>query len=98
MGTFAGRQHLVVRLTVEDAQNGKEEVNDVEVQADGSGDLFLDVVMTKDKLGVDQDVATENESGKATIDEFAGGTIREEHGHEAEDDKTPKGTEEIRHP
>lgn len=98
MGTFAGRQHLVVRLAVEDAQNGKEEVNDVEVQADSSGDLFFDVVMAKDKLGVDQNVPTENESGKATIDEFAGGAVREEHSHKAEDDKTPKSTEEIRHP
>jgi hypothetical protein len=98
VGTFIDHQRLVVRLAVENAQDGEEEVDDIEVKADGSGDLLLDVMMTQDKLRVDEDVTTEDESGKTTIDKLSSGTIREEHGHEPEDDETPESTEKVRHP
>ncbi|KAI6748221.1 hypothetical protein HG531_008763 [Fusarium graminearum] len=95
---FCRSTSLVVRLAVENAQDGKEEVDDVEVKADGSGNLLLNVVVAQDKLGVDEDVTAEDESGKTTIDKLTSGAVREEHGHETKDDETPEGTEKIRHP
>lgn len=88
----------VVLLAVEDAQNGEEEVEDVEVEADGGGDLLLDVVLAHDELGVDEDVGAEEEGGDAAIDELGGGAVGEEHGHEAEEDEGPEGAEEIGRP
>ena len=96
--TLTHRQSLVVRLAVEDAQNGKEEVDDVEVKADGGSNFLLDMVMAQDKLRVDKDIATENKSCEAAIDEFTGRAVWEKHGHETEDDETPEGAEEVRHP
>lgn len=89
---------LVVRLAVENAQNGEEKVDDVEVQADGGGNLLLDMVVAHDHLRVDEDVAAKDESCKATVDELAGGAVRQEHGHESEDDEAPQSSEQVGHP
>ena len=89
---------LVVRLAVENTQNSKEEVDDVEVKADSSRNLLLDVMLAQDHLGVDENIATEEKSTDAAIDELDGGAVREEHGHEAEEEDTPESTEEVGHP
>jgi hypothetical protein len=91
-------QHLVVRLAVEDAQNGEEEVENVEVQADGSRDLLLDVVLAQHELRVNQDVAAEDERGNAAVDELARLAGWEEHVHEAEKHQAPERAEEVGHP
>lgn len=41
---------LVVLLAVQNAQDGQEQVDDIEVQADSRGDLLLDMVVSHDKL------------------------------------------------
>ena len=89
---------LVIRLAVENAQDSKEQVEDIEVQADGSCDLLLDVVLAEHELGVNQDVAAENQSRNASVDELAGAGLREEHVHEAEEHQSPERAEKIRHP
>lgn len=89
---------LVIALAVEDAQDGEEEVDDVEVEADGGGDLLLDVVLAHNELGVDEDVAGEDQGGEAAVDELAGAAVGEEGGHEAEEDEAPEGAEQVRHP
>lgn len=89
---------LVVRLAVEDAQDGEEKVDDVEVQADGGGNLLLDMVVAHNHLGVDEDVAAEDEGSKASVDELAGRAIRKEHGHESKEDEAPQSAEEVGHP
>lgn len=89
---------LVVLLAVEDPQNSQEQVDNVKVQADGGGDLLLDVVLAHDELCVDEDVGAEDEGGDAAVDELAGGAVGEEGGHEAEEDEAPEGAEEVGHP
>ena len=89
---------LVVRLAVKNPQNGEEEVDDIEVQADGGGDLLLDVVLAHDKLRVDEDVRAEDEGGETTVDKLGGGVVGEEHGHEAEHEQAPERAEEVGHP
>lgn len=98
MQTIPASRRLVVRLRVEDAQDGEEEVDDVEVEADGGGNLLLDVVLAEDHLGVDEDVGAEDEGGSAAVEQLAGGAVREEHGHEAKHDEAPEGAEEVGHP
>jgi hypothetical protein len=51
---------LVIRLTVQDAQDGEEQVDDVQIQADGSGNLLLDVMLTQNHLRIDEYIAAEN--------------------------------------
>lgn len=84
---------LVVTLAVKDTQDGEEQVEDVQVQADGGGDLLLDVVLAHDELGIDKDVAGEDERGEAAIDQLAGAAIRQEGGHESEQDEAPQRAE-----
>lgn len=89
---------LVVLLAVQDAQDGEEQVDNVQIEADGGGDLLLDVVLTHDQLGVDEDVAAEDEGGKAAVDELAGAAVGEEGGHKAEQDESPQAAEQVGHP
>lgn len=89
---------LVVRLAVEDAQDGEEKVDDVEIQADCGGNLLLNMVVAHNHLSVDEDVAAEDEGSEASIDELAGRAIRKEHGHESEEDEAPQSAEEVGHP
>lgn len=85
-------------MAVEDPQDSEEQVDDVEVQADSSGNLLLNMVVTHDHLGINQDIRTEQQSRNTTIDELTSGAVREEHGHEAEENQTPKGAEKVGHP
>lgn len=88
----------VVALAVKDAQDGEEEVDDVEVEANGGGDFLLDVVLAHDELSVDEDIGAEDEGRDAAVDKFGGGAVREEGGHEAKEDEAPEGTEKVGHP
>jgi hypothetical protein len=89
---------LVILLAVEDPQDSEEEVDHVQVKADGGGDLLLHVVMSHDQLGIDEDIAAEDKGGDDAVDEFDCLAAREERGHEAKDDKNPQRAEKIRHP
>lgn len=54
--------------------------------------------MAHDQLGVDEDVAAENQGCDAAVDELDGAAAGEEGGHEAEDDQHPQRAEEVGHP
>ena len=54
--------------------------------------------MSHDHLGVDQDVAAENEGTDNAVSELKSAGVWEEGSHEAEDDHDPKSTEEVWHP
>lgn len=56
------------------------------------------MVVAHNHLRIDEDVAAEDEGCESAVDELAGGAVREEHGHEAEDDEAPEGSEEVGHP
>lgn len=46
-------ERLLLLLRIQDPQDGKEQVDDIEVQRDRCGDLLLDVVVAHNQLGVD---------------------------------------------
>lgn len=52
---------LVVLLAVEYPEDGKEQVDDVQVKRDSRSNLFLNVIVAHDKLGIHQDISTEYE-------------------------------------
>lgn len=54
--------------------------------------------MPHDELGVDQDISAEDECGASTIDQFNGAAVREESGHEPENDEDPQRAKEVGHP
>ena len=58
---------LVILLTVENSENGQEQVDDVKVKTDSCRDLFLHMVVSHDKLGINKNVAGEDEGGDARI-------------------------------
>lgn len=89
---------LVLLLAVKDTKDGEEQVDNVEIQADGGSNLLLDVVRAHDELGVDEDVAAEDKGGQAAVDELGGGAVGQEHGDEAEEDQAPEGAKQVRHP
>ncbi len=89
---------LIVVLVVENAEDGEEKVDDVKVEADGSSDLLLDMVMTHDQLGVNEDVATEDKSSDTTVNTISRAIGGQERSHEYEKNESPKCAEEIGHP
>jgi hypothetical protein len=89
---------LVVVLAVEDPQDSQEQVQDVQVEADRSGDLFLDVVVANHKLSVDENVSREYQSSHDTVSKLHAARLREESSHESEEDQHPESTEQVRHP
>ena len=52
---------LVVLLAVENPEDGKEQVDYVQVKRDSCSDLLLNMIVAHDELGVDQDIAAEDE-------------------------------------
>lgn len=89
---------LVVGLRVENAKNGQEQVDNIEIQADGSRNLFFNVVLAHNHLRIDENIGAENQCCETAVYELAGGAVGEKHGHEAKEDETPQGAEEIWHP
>lgn len=47
---------------------------------------------------VHEDIAAEYQGGKAAVDELASRAVREEGGHEAEENEAPQPAEEVGHP
>lgn len=92
------RDILIVLLVVEDSEDGKEEVDNVEIQADGCGNLLLDVVMLQNKLRIHQDVARKDQSCNTRVCQLDRAIVGEESGHEAKQDQSPETAKEIGHP
>lgn len=89
---------LVVLLAVQDSENGQEQVDDIQVERDGSCNLLLNMVVSHDELCVDQNVTTEDECTNNAVSQLNGAGVREEGCHEAEDDDNPKSSSKIRDP
>jgi hypothetical protein len=82
--------YLVVLLAVEDPEDSEEQVDDVQVQADRSRDLFFNMIMSHNQLRINQDIAAEDQSRDHAVDELDSLAAREERGHESEDDEDPE--------
>lgn len=95
---MADAHALVVLLAVQDPQNRKEQVDDIEVQADCRSDLLLHMMVPDDQLGVYENVAAEDERRKTAVDEFACAAVGEESSHESEQNESPESAEEVGHP
>jgi len=89
---------LIIALAVEDPQDREEQIDDVQIETDGSGNLLFDMVLAKDQLGVHENIAREYERGKATVYQLASAAVGQEGGHEAEEQEAPERAKEIRHP
>lgn len=86
---------LVVVLAVQNAQDGEEQVENVQVQADARGNVFIHVIVSHDQLSVHEDVAAEDEGCDTAVNEFGRGVSWEKGGHEAEDDHQPQGAKQV---
>lgn len=84
---------LVVVLTIQDTQNGQEQVQHIQVQGNGSSNLFLDVVVAHDHLGIKEDVSREDKSTKNTVYCLHHAAEGQEHGDEAEQNQEPESSE-----
>ena len=89
---------LIVLLRVQNPQNGKEQVDDIEVQRDGSSNLFLNMVVAHNQLRVNKDITGEDQGADNAVSELDFAIIRKEHSHEAEQDENPESSKKIGHP
>lgn len=93
-----GKGKLVVVLTVQNAENRKEQVQNIQVQGNRSRDLLFNVIVAHYELSVDEDISREDEGGNSAVNQLHCAVLREEDSHETEDDEQPKSAEEIWHP
>lgn len=77
------RPCLVVLLAIEYSEDGKEQVDDVQVKRDSRSNLLLNMIMPHDKLGVDQDISAEDERCHRSVDELRSAVVGKESCHEA---------------
>lgn len=89
---------LIVALAVQDAQDGQEQVDNIQVEGDGRSNLFLDMIMAHNQLRIDKNVSAEDQRRKASVNGLRHASHREESSHEAEQDEEPQGPKQIRHP
>ena len=89
---------VVVALAVEDTQDRQEQVQDIQVQTDGCRNFLLHMVMAHDQLGVDEDVAAEDESRDDAVPQLDHLAVWKESGQEAKDDQHPQRAKEVGHP
>lgn len=92
------RNYLLVVLIVQNPQNSQEQVEDVQVKRDRSGDLLLNVVMAHNQLSINENISREDQRRQPTVDQLRGAIVREERRHEPEENQEPKAPEEIGHP
>ena len=74
---------LVVVLVVQNAENEHEQVQHIQIQRDRSSNLFLDVVVTHDHLGIKNDIATEQQCTDNTVGCVNSAVEGEKRGNEA---------------
>jgi len=56
------------------------------------------VVVADHELGINENVSREDQSSNNAVSELHAARLGEESSHEAEEDKHPKRTEQVRHP
>lgn len=85
-------------MAVENSENGEEQVDDIEVEADGSCNFLLNVVVSHDELSVHKNVSGEDQSSETAIDKLGCAGVREEGSDESEQDQCPQPSKQIGHP
>lgn len=80
---------LVVLLAVEYPENGKEQVDNVQVKRDSRSNLLLNMIMTHNKLSVHQDISTEDERCHGSVDELGSAVVGKEGCHKSKKDEYP---------
>ena len=85
-------------LAVEYPKDGKEQVDDVEVERDSRSNLLLNMIVAHDKLGVHQDVSTEDERCHGSVDKLGSAVVWKEGCDKSKKDQYPETSEQVRHP
>ena len=89
---------LVILGVVQNSEDSQEQVDDVEVKTNRSGNLLLHFMLSHNHLRVHQNVARENQRRDPGIYQFHSAVAREEHGHESKQNQCPEAHKEIWHP
>lgn len=90
--------NLVIALVVQNPQNSQEQIEDIKVKRNRSGNLLLDMIVTHNQLRINKDITTEDNRNQPAINQLHGSTSGEEHGHESKQDREPQGAEQVGHP
>jgi len=77
-------------LAVQNTKDGKEQVDDVQVQGNGGSNLLLHVVVLQDELSVHKNIATEDKRCYNTIAKLNLAVVWEKGRHEACNDVRDK--------
>jgi hypothetical protein len=88
----------LIILVIENAQDSQEQIEDIEIERDGGGDLLLDMIVAHDQLGIDEDISGEDEGGDGAVDELDLAIHGEEGGHKPKQDQEPQRPHQVRHP
>lgn len=80
---------LVVLLTVQDPENGQEEIDDVQIKRDRCRNLLFDVIVAHDKLSIHQYISTENKGTSRPVYHLYCLASGEERCHKAKEDHYP---------
>lgn len=83
----------VVVLVIQDPQNSQEQVEDIQIERDGSRNLFLNMIVPHNQLRINENIARENQRRSTTIDKLHSAISREERSNEPKQDQEPQPTE-----
>ena len=89
---------LVVLLAVEYPEDGKEQVDDVQVKRDSRSNLLLNMIVAHNELGVHQNISTENERCHRSVDKLRSAVVGKEGCHKPKKDEYPQTSEQVGHP
>lgn len=89
---------LVVLLAVEDSEDGKEQVDNVQIKRDGRSNFLFNVIMAHNELSIHQDISTEDERRHGPVDKLGSAIVGKESCHESKKDEYPQASEQVGHP
>lgn len=73
----------------------QEQIDDIEIQGNGSRDLLVRVHPSEDELSIDKDISGEQQCTHARVRQLDPAVMWEEHGNETEKDQEPECAVEI---
>lgn len=85
-------------LAVEYPEDGKEQIDDVQVKRDSRSNLLLNMIVAHNELGVHQDISTEDERRHRSVDKLRGAVVGKEGRHKSKEDEYPETSEQVGHP
>ena len=85
-------------LAVEYPEDGKEQVDDVQIKRDSRSNFLLNMIVAHNKLGVDQDISTEDERCHGSVDKLSSAIVGKEGCHKSKKDEYPETSEQVGHP